>query len=94
MTTQITRLITNQLIIGKTETHTNDILITDPYEIIPTAEGIQMLPFDEHILGVKIEHLEVLNTNILYSKECSAELRNTYLSGLTGLELSNNQLII
>ena len=91
---QITRLITNQLIIGKTTTTQNSYTIEQPYEVIPTAEGVQIIPLDEHILGKKINLIQISQDNTIYSNECSQDLGNSYLSTISGIQLEDNKLII
>ena len=94
--TQITRLITNQLIIGKTTPNTsaNTYIIEQPFEVIPTVDGVQMIPLDAHILGKEIQVIEVSKNNTLYSNECSQELQNTYLKTISGIETDDKKLII
>jgi len=82
---QLTRLITNQLIIGKSYQSGNIVTIEDPYECIPTQEGIQMLPFDQHITGKVIPYVQVYNNNTLYTALVSDDLRNKYLTTISGI---------
>ena len=82
---QLTRLITNQLIIGKTYQSGNIVTIEEPYECIPTAEDVQIIPFDKHILGKDLDYVQVYNTNTIYSSLVSDDLRNTYLTTISGI---------
>lgn len=91
---QITRLITNQLIIGKTTTSSTSFTIESPYEVIPTQEGVQLIPLDEHILGKKIQLINIAINNTIYSNECSQELTNSYLSTISGIELESDKKLI
>ena len=91
--TKLTKLITNQYIIGKTTQKDNKTTIYDPYMVIPSPDGIQMFPYDEAIIGKKLEVMEINNDNIMYTTEVGAQLRNIYLQDKSGIE-TNNQLII
>jgi len=82
---QLTRLITNQLIIGKSYQSGNIVTIEDPYECHPTAEGIQMIPFDKHIIGKDLPYVQIDNSNTLYTSPVSDELRNLYLTTISGI---------
>ena len=82
---QLTKLITNQLILGKTTVSNNTITIQNPYEAIPTAEGVQIIPYDQHITGVKITNITLSSSNTVYSNEVSQELSNLYLTQISGI---------
>lgn len=93
-TVKITRLITNQLIIGKVEESSAKIIIEQPFEVIPTVDGIQMLPLDEHILGTKLNIIEIPQQNVLYCNECAQDITNSYLTSISGIEVPEKTLII
>ena len=75
---RITRLITNTFIIGVTEKVQDHLLITKPYQVIPTADGLSMLPFDKHIVGKDIERINIPVAQVTYTEICSEELAETY----------------
>ena len=84
--TKLTKLITNQYIIGKTTQENNKTIIFDPYIVIPSHDGIQIFPYDEVIIGKKLEVMEINNDNIMYTTEVGTQLRNTYLQDISGIE--------
>ncbi len=84
--TQITKLITNALIIGKTYQSGNIIHIEKPYACYPTPEGLQMQPFDKEILGKDLDIISIDNKNVVYSTEPSQDIINTYLKAISGIE--------
>jgi len=91
---KVTKLINNQYIIGKTCESAGFLNIEDPYQLVPDIQNISMLPYDEWILGKKIQTISISIDNIIYSEEPSEALKNTYLESLTGLEIPDNQLIV
>ena len=93
MIVKITRLITNQLIIGKTSNE-GDIFIEDPYEVLVTQEGIGMIPMDEHILGIKLGSITIDAKNVIYSQEPSGTLKSQYLETVSGIEIPEKKLIL
>ena len=93
MEVKVTRLITNQLIIGKTSNE-GDIFVEDPYELLVSPEGIGMIPMDEHILGVKLGSLSLDPKNVIYSTEPAGNLKQQYLETLTGIEIPKKSLIL
>ena len=94
-TVKLTKLITNQYIIGKTTETSTTITIADPYMVIPDPSGIQLFPYDEAIIGQKLDFINVDVSNSLYCTEVGADLRNTYLTDKSGIEsVSDNKLII
>ena len=93
--TKLTKLITNQFIIGKTSTLNKITTITQPFMVIPDPNGIQIFPYDEAIIGKKLEKMTIANDNIMYSTEVGQELQNLYLTTISGIETStNNKLIL
>ena len=93
MQVKVTRLITNQIIIGKT-TNEGDIFIEDPYEIVPGEDGLKMIPMDKYILGVTLGSITIYHNNAIYSQEPDEALRNTYLETISGIELPEQKIII
>ena len=87
MKTKITKLITNQMIIGKTTHSGNITTIEQPYVVVPDPAGIQIFPYDAAILGRELEYITIDNSNTLYSSEVSEELRNNYLTAISGIEV-------
>ena len=83
--THITKLITNALIIGKTYQSGNIVHIEKPYECIPTEGGLQLIPYDEHILGKKLDQISISNNNIVYTVEPGQDTANAYLSAISGI---------
>ena len=92
--TKLTKLITNQYIIGKTIQANNTTTIKDPYMVIPDPMGIQMFAYDEAIIGKKLEMITVDNSNVMYCTEVGQDLRNTYLTSLSGLEVDETKKLI
>jgi len=84
---KITRLITNQIIIGYTQQNNETVTIKNPYVVIPEAQGIQMYPFDEAIIGNVLESIDISLLNILYSTPAGTLMKDTYLEHKTGIEI-------
>jgi len=84
-TVQLTRLNTNQLILGKTTATNTQITILEPYEGIPTEGGLQIIPFDQHICGVKLNLVTIQKNNCIYTNDVSKELANLYLTQISGI---------
>jgi hypothetical protein len=93
-TVALTKLITNQLILGKTSTFNGEVFIEQPYEGIPTPDGLQIIPYDEHITGVKIESISIPESNTIYTNEVSQELSNLYLTQISGIDIPKPSLIL
>jgi len=93
-TTKITKLITNQMIIGKTTHSGNITTIEQPYMVVPDPSGIQIFPYDAAILGRELEYITVSNDSTIYSSEVGEELRNNYLTAISGITLEPEKKII
>lgn len=93
---QLTRTITNQLIIGETSLSNDNILITKPYVVVPTQDGLQLFPYDAEIIGKELELIQLNNQNIIYSTEPNPDLVNAYVTASTAgnIEVEEKQLII
>jgi len=89
-----TKLITNQMILGKTKRTGKLIKITKPFAIIPDPSGIKIFPYDQAILGKEIEEITIPITNTIYVNEISTELRNTYLSAISGITENKKSIIV
>ena len=94
MKTKITKLITNQMIIGKTTHSGNITTIEQPYVVVPDPAGIQIFPYDAAVLGRELEYITVDNSNTLYSSEVAEELRNNYLTAISGIEVEPPKKLI
>ena len=91
---KLTKLITNQYIIGKTTYSGNLTTIEKPYMVIPDPAGIQMFSYDEAIIGKPLDYIVVNNNNLLYSTETGQELQNTYLKAISGIETEPEKKLI
>ena len=91
---KLTKLITNQYIIGNTTQSNNTITIEDPYMVIPDPAGIQMFPYDEAIIGQKLDFISIPENTALYCSEVGQDLRNTYLQDKTGIEVEPKKKLI
>ena len=94
---KVTSLINGKYIIGKTTYSGNLTHIEDPYQLIPDPNGLQMLPFDEWILGRKIQVISLDNRDVIYSEETGSELKNLYLESLlgeSGIEIPKQDIIV
>ena len=94
MEIKLTKLITNQMILGKTTINQDTTIIEDPYMVVPTPEGIQMFPYDEAVLGTTLDQMTLNNINIIYSSEVGTSLKDTYLETKTGIEIPKKSLIL
>ncbi len=90
---KVTRLITNDIIIGKTTEQEQDIVITDPYSLQMGAEGMSISPLDYAIVGKTIPEITIKNINVMYSVEPIQEMSNSYLKALSGIEEPNQEII-
>jgi len=90
----ITKLITNQIILGKTTRNDTHTIINDPYMIIPGVEQLQIYPYDEAILGKKLEQIKVHNDSVIYCTEAETKIKNIYLEDKIGLEKSDQSIIV
>jgi hypothetical protein len=93
-TVAITKLITNQIILGKTTRTTDFTIINDPYMIIPGVEQLQIYPYDEAILGKKLDVIKVHNDTVIYSTEAEDKIKNIYLEDKMGLEKTDQSIIV
>ena len=91
---KITKLITNQIILGKTTETETHITITDPYMIIPSVSELQIFPYDEAILGKKLEKIEVHKDNIIYTTEAPEKIKTIYLEDKMNLVTPNKKIIL
>ncbi len=94
MEVMLTKLVTNQYIIGKTSQSGNIVNINKPYMVIPDPNGIQMFPYDEAIIGIPLEYINVYNENTLYTTPVGQELKNTYLQSISGIETEPDKKLI
>ncbi len=79
---KVTRTMFNQFLIGNTE---GDV-INKPYSLVPTVEGIQLVPLDLEIVGVEIDKIELTKDKIMYVTNPSKELRDAYIKATTKIE--------
>ena len=86
----VVRFYDGLYLIGKYENHS----LVDPYQIIMGAEGIQLVPFDEWILGRKINPIDLDHSHILYIQEPDRKLKDVYLEALTGIETKKSDIIV
>lgn len=93
-TVKLTKLITNQYIIGKTTPENMGITIYQPYMVIPDPSGIQIFPYDEAIIGKKLSEMVIPLDATLYSTETGQELTNTYLTAISGIEVEPEKKLI
>jgi hypothetical protein len=91
---KLTRLLTNQIILGKTEVSGDELIIRDPYTIIPGPEQLQLYPFDEAIIGYKLEKITVKSSNVLYSTKAKQDLIDVYLRDKTDIDLPEKKIIL
>jgi hypothetical protein len=91
---KLTKLITNQYIIGKTTEENMGITIYEPYMLIPDPNGIQIFPYDEAIIGVKLEEITIGIDTTIYSTKVNQELQNTYLQAISGIEVEPKKEIL
>jgi len=91
---KLTRTNVNLYVIGKTTHSGNITTIEKPYEIIMGMEGIQMIPFDKHLLGKDLDYVTINNKDVLYSEEPAEDLRNLYLESISGIEVPKQELIL
>ena len=68
--------------------------LKNPHQIIATPDGIQMVPFDEWILGKKIESINLDNSKVLYIEEPDKKLQEAYLQSVTGIETPKSEIIV
>jgi hypothetical protein len=65
----------------------------NPYQLIPTATEIQLIPYDEFIIGRKIENITLPSSIVIYLETPSDELQNAYTKAVTGIELPSQSII-
>ncbi len=94
MTVKITRTISNQYFIGKTIHSGNVTSIEQPYEIIMSVDGSQLVPLDKFLLGKDINVITLDNSNLIYSEEPVENVRNAYLETISGIEVPKNEIIV
>ena len=88
-----TKLITNQIILGKTTKTDTHTIIMDPYMIIPGPEQLQIYPYDEAILGKKLDMIKVPNDTTIYSTEAVQKIKDIYLEDRIGLAKPDTGII-
>ena len=93
-TVKLTKLITNQYIIGKTTSENTNITIYQPYMVIPDPSGIQIFPYDEAIIGKQLDEITIELDSTIYSTETGQELTNTYLTAISGIEVEHEKKLI
>ncbi len=91
---QLTKLITNQLIVGNTHKSGDSVVVLNPYEAVVTQEGLQLIPLDEHILGVRLKELILPQGIVVYTNKVSRNLIGAYLEALTGIKIPKKELIL
>jgi len=91
---KITKLITNQIILGKTTETETHITITDPYMIIPSVSELQIFPYDEAILGKKLEEIKVPIDNTIYTTEAPQKIKTIYLEDKMNLVTPDKKIIL
>lgn len=89
------RTVHNQLIIGKVLEFQTTIFVEMPYSIMPTQSGLDFQPLDKEMVGVEIEKITLYKESLLYFVEPSQEIKNAYLSAISGIEVEpKNPLIL
>lgn len=81
---KVSRLISNQLIIGGVQDAGNLYLFHDPYYIIPTEHGLQFFPMDAEVLGVDLQLAKISKQNSLYCASPSEEISDSYKRAIQG----------
>ena len=88
------RTLHNQLIIGKVLELNDTIDVVSPYSVQPTPQGLDLQPLDKDILGKEIKEITLYKSNLIYIADPGQELKNTYLSAISGIELDDKKLIL
>ncbi len=88
------RTLHNQLIIGKVQEFKDTIVVSKPYNVQPTHEGIQIHPMDQEIVGVEIEEIILYKSNLMYFIVPSQDLSATYLTSISGIETEPKKELI
>lgn len=91
---RILRTIANQIIIGDTFIDNKTVSIKEPYDVIPTPNGIQLFPLDQDIIGVPLKETRIYKTNLLYITEPGVELTQAYENALNPLVEPQEKLIL
>ena len=77
---KILRTMNNQMVIGTVTKETkNEILVQNPFALIPLKEGIRLYPLDLELVGRVLEEVPFEKRNILYATVPSQVLISEYI---------------
>ena len=80
------RTLHNQLIIGKVTDSQDTITVRQPYNIIPSAAGLELTPLDFELVGKEIEEITLSKSQLMYFTDPSLDLKTSYLKVISGIE--------
>jgi hypothetical protein len=75
----VVRTINNQMIVGKTIETPEKVVVLQPYGLIPTKEGLTLIPYDIDLTGVKMDQIAFKQEHVLYTTVASEQLAAEYI---------------
>lgn len=87
----ITRTMNNTLIIGETEKTKEGYQIQDPFAVIPTEDGLRLLPLDIELTGTQMEEIYLSNDKVMYSTNPSEVIIEKYKNLLNPPETQDTE---
>jgi len=84
MNVDVVRTINNQMVIGKVIETSESVMVLKPYSLIPTKEGLTLIPYDIDLTGYKMEEVKFKPEHVLYVSKGSETLAKEYVRILEG----------
>jgi ABC-type proline/glycine betaine transport system ATPase subunit len=78
------RTISNQMIVGKIIEAEDKVMVFQPFGLIPTKDGLTLIPYDIDLTGTKMEQVTFKAEHVLYTTIASEQLAAEYIRILEG----------
>ena len=79
------RTVNNQLVLGEVLETAQKVTIVNPISVVPTKEGLTLIPYDIDILGVKLSEVDFEKLHVLYVVHPSDQLIEEYHKVVEGV---------